>query len=168
RRGGRVHRLAQVPGDDVADELPGALDVGQRILGAVGRAVGLAPARREDHTGRLAADGVEEAVGREVHGTRLVQRGDPADRPRHDAGLEGIVRQAVIAGPGVVEHQLLVSLLPGAGPQAAATISPLMARPSAPALTTTVSPSPILPSRIRLAKGFWSSRWMTRFSGRAP
>ena len=52
--------------------------------------------------------------------------------------------------------------------QAACTISPLTIKPPAPALTSTVSPSPILPSRINPASGFCSSRWITRLSGRAP
>ena len=51
---------------------------------------------------------------------------------------------------------------------ASATVSPLMA--SLPSLTPTwiVSPGLIRPSRIRPASGFCSSRWITRFSGRAP
>jgi hypothetical protein len=51
---------------------------------------------------------------------------------------------------------------------AAAAISPLMSRPSADALTRTVSPSLMRPCRMNPASGFCSSRWITRFSGRAP
>lgn len=51
---------------------------------------------------------------------------------------------------------------------AAAAISPLIRRPSLLALTRTVSPSLMRPARMRPASGFCSSRWITRFSGRAP
>ena len=51
---------------------------------------------------------------------------------------------------------------------AAAAISPLMRRPSLLALTRTLSPSLIRPARMWPASGFCSSRWITRFSGRAP
>src|SRR3546814_2062423 len=77
------------------------------VLRAVGRAIGLAPARCKHHARRVAGDAIEKAVGREVHAAGLVHRGDPADRPRHHTGLAGIVRQAVVAGPRVVEHPLV-------------------------------------------------------------
>jgi hypothetical protein len=52
--------------------------------------------------------------------------------------------------------------------QAASASRPLIARPSAPAVTRTASPSFTVPSRIRPASGFCRLRWITRFSGRAP
>ena len=51
---------------------------------------------------------------------------------------------------------------------AAAAISPLIRSPSLLALTRTVPPSLMRPARIWPASGFCSSRWITRFSGRAP
>src|SRR3546814_17754374 len=66
RRRGHVHRLAQIPGDDVADELAGALDIGEGVLRAVGRAIGLAPARCNHHARRVAGDALEKAGRSEV------------------------------------------------------------------------------------------------------
>lgn len=51
---------------------------------------------------------------------------------------------------------------------AAAAIFPLIRRPSLLALTRTLSPSLMRPARMWPASGFCSSRWITRFSGRAP
>src|ERR1051326_1365547 len=51
---------------------------------------------------------------------------------------------------------------------AAFAIWPATARPPSPAVTATVSPSTIRPSRMRPARAFCNSRWITRFSGRAP
>ena len=41
-------------------------------------------------------------------------------------------------------------------------------RPSGLVVTSTLSPSRMRPSRISSARGFCSSRWITRLSGRAP
>jgi hypothetical protein len=51
--------------------------------------------------------------------------------------------------------------------QAAARVAASF-RPNLPPTTWTVSPSPSVPSRIIWANGFCNSRWITRFSGRAP
>ncbi len=51
---------------------------------------------------------------------------------------------------------------------AAAATAPLIRRPSLLALTRTMSPSLMRPARMWPASGFCSSRWITRFSGRAP
>jgi hypothetical protein len=51
---------------------------------------------------------------------------------------------------------------------ARSTSRPWMIRPLGPAETLTVVPSAIWPSRIMLASGFCSARWITRFRGRAP
>ena len=45
---------------------------------------------------------------------------------------------------------------------------PLIAKPSPLLDTVTRSPSAIRPSRMSSAKAFCSSRWITRFNGRAP
>src|SRR5690606_38857265 len=47
---------------------------------------------------------LELAVGREVVAALPVHRGDPADRARHHAGLERVVRQAVRGDAGFVVH----------------------------------------------------------------
>ena len=49
----------------------------------------------------------------------------------------------------------------------ACSLSPIT-RPSGLAVILTVAPSAMPPSRMRCASGFCSSRWITRFSGRAP
>ncbi len=51
---------------------------------------------------------------------------------------------------------------------AAAACSTTRLRPRRPPVTRTVSPSPSVPARMRSASRFCSSRWITRFSGRAP
>lgn len=48
------------------------------------------------------------------------------------------------------------------------TSSPLIVRFFLPADTVTVSPSLIVPSKIIVASGFCTARWMMRFRGRAP
>ena len=56
---------------------------------------------------RVIAEGVEEAVGREVDVALGIARGNPADRARRDDGVEGIVLEAV-AVRGLVEMQVFV------------------------------------------------------------
>ncbi len=52
---------------------------------------------------------------------------------------------------------------------ASATAAPRAILSSAPAASTsTVSPSVKRPSRMAMASGSWSRRWITRLSGRAP
>src|SRR5690606_5474741 len=55
----------------------------------------------------------------------------------------------------------------GRGRLEATTLSPRTS-PSDPASTDTVSPSRTSPARIISARGSCRSRWITRFSGRAP
>ena len=57
---------------------------------------------READDRRLVAEGVEEAVRREVDIALAVARGDPADRARSDDGVEGVVLEAVALGGLVV------------------------------------------------------------------
>lgn len=49
-----------------------------------------------------------------------------------------------------------------------AAVSPSMTSLPSAAETITTSPSLIRPSNMRLANGFCSERWITRFSGLAP
>src|SRR3546814_14108341 len=58
------------------------------VLRAVGRAIGLAPARCKHHARRVAGDAIEKAVGREVHAAGLVHRGDPARSEERRVGKE--------------------------------------------------------------------------------
>ena len=95
------HRLALLPGREAGDEFACLLHVVQAVLGA---ALGVRAARRVHHLRRVIAAGVEVTEGREVEQAGVVERGDPADRSRHHAGLEGVVRQAVIVARGFVEH----------------------------------------------------------------
>ena len=103
RRRGHVHRLAQIPGRKAADEFAGLLDEGDRILVAFAG---------EHHHRRAAVDAVEIGIGREIDLAGFAHRGDPADRPRRDDGLERIVRQAVVFLARVVEHLAPVSKIP--------------------------------------------------------
>jgi hypothetical protein len=51
---------------------------------------------------RVIAEAVEETIRREIDVALTVARGDPADRPRRDDGVEGIVLEAVALGGFVV------------------------------------------------------------------
>ncbi len=45
--------------------------------------------------GGVIAEGVEEAVGRQIDVAAAVARGNPPDRARGDDGVEGVVLEAV-------------------------------------------------------------------------
>src|SRR5215475_13492277 len=104
RRRGLVELLAQVVGGEIADELLGLLDEGERILPLFAG---------EHHHRGSARHPVEPRIGREVDVAGGAYGGDPADRSRRDDGLERIVGQAVIVLlAGVVEHLRSICLLP--------------------------------------------------------
>ncbi len=82
----------------IGDELAALPGEGRRVLAA-------AVAREADDR-RIAAEAVEEAVGREVHPPVEGAGRDPADRPRRDDRLERIVRQRrLVALARLVEHR---------------------------------------------------------------
>ncbi len=100
------------------------------------------------------------------------------DRQRRDLAQKALVAQG-IRRPHDRRKERRLGLLKVRGARAAArvsgysakasvTVSPLIA--SLPSLTETwiFSPGVIRPSRMSPASGFCSSRWITRFSGRAP
>jgi hypothetical protein len=97
-RGGRVHVLGKIHGGEIPHEFAGLLDVLDRVLPVGG---GEADDRRH------VSERVEEAVGRQIDVALGVARGDPADRPRRDDGVERIVLEAVALG-GLVLVQVFV------------------------------------------------------------
>src|SRR5258708_4380209 len=84
--GGCVHLFRQVHGGEIPDELAALLDIGDGILPG---------GRGKTDDGRVIAEAVEEAVGRQIDIALGVARRDPADRARGDDGVEGIVLEAV-------------------------------------------------------------------------
>ncbi len=102
-----VHLLGQNGAHHVDHELAGFLGIAPAVLGRV-VAVG-AGGREVDHR-RRGADGVVEAVGREVHAALAVEGRDPADRPRHDQRRQRVLRHAVVAPCGIVEHPCLLPI----------------------------------------------------------
>src|SRR5512132_2923640 len=116
----------------------------------------------------------EPRIRRVVHQQQLAQaETTEADGVSSEAGMQvehdGIYLCA--AAPIVSDHprRARSPVRPPREPQAAAAAAtPSMIRPPSPAVMRTRSPSLIRPSRIMLPSGFCSSRWITRFSGRAP
>ena len=92
-RGCRVHLPGEIPGDEIPAELFRLLDVRHAVLPVCGG---------KANDGRFVAEGVEEAVGREIDVALGITGGDPADRPRRDNGIEGIVLESMALG-GLVE-----------------------------------------------------------------
>jgi hypothetical protein len=90
---GCVHLLGERHRREIPAELFCLLDIGHAVLPVGG-------GKADD--GRDVAEGVEEAVGREVDIALGVAGGDPADRSRRDDGVERIVLQPMALGRFIV------------------------------------------------------------------
>ncbi len=87
--------IDEMPADEVCGEDTSLLHIAQTVFAAAGgKHDELWPVR----------DRVEEGIGRQIDEAIRALRSDPADRPRCDNRLEGIMGQAVLVGIRGVEH----------------------------------------------------------------
>src|SRR5208337_21711 len=125
-----VHRIAQIAGRQIGDELAALPGESRRIL---------PPLAGEADDRRGAAKAVEETVGGEIDPPVERAGGDPADRTRGDDRLERIVRQLPpVAFPCLVEHRrrphagnvVTISESGGRGRSSTATALPIWMKPA--------------------------------------